>query len=224
MDKSVIDFYNKNEESNYADKYNYEHSPRLDAFVKQFYLEKIKEQRIADFGGGLGFLGSRLDKSNKYWVFDGFDTPKDKYVCELNKFKCDLDYDKFSENYNMFYQTYGKFDISFCLETLEHLTNPYNCLTEIKKLTKKDGYIYISIPNVRMTHNYIYPALMWNKENFIQFLEQMALPVEEYWLFDGNWPSDHFCCRNADWTESKMLFYKDEEKFRGKTPLEAVNI
>ena len=224
MDSTVIDFYNKNLDSDYAGNYLKEHSPRLDAFINHFDLKSITGQRIADFGGGLGFLGSKLDQSNKYWVFDGFDTPKDKYVCELSKFTCDLDRDNFADGYNKLYEIYGKFDVGFCLETLEHLISPYNCLAEMKKLVKENEYIYISVPNIRMTHNYIYPALMWNRENFEQFLNQMALPVEEYWLFDGDWPSDTYKCINLNWKESKMLFYKDEDKFRGKTPLEAVNI
>ena len=110
------------------------------------------------------------------------------------------------------------------MECLEHLTSPYNCLVEMKRLVQENAYIYISIPNIRMTHNYIYPSLMWSRENFEQFLNQMALPVEEFWTFNGDWPSDHYKCVNLNWSESKMLFYKNEDKFRGKTPLEAVNI
>jgi len=59
--------------------------------------------------------------------------------------------------------------------------------------------------------------------NFAQFLEQMALPVQDYWLWDRGWNAHHFRCRNADWIEAKMLYPKHEAKFRGATPLEYVN-
>ena len=65
---------------------------------------------------------------------------------------------------------------------------------------------------------------MITKENFEQFLGQMALPIIEYWLWDKGWPAHHWKLRNASWAESKMLFVKNEMKFFGKTPLEYVNL
>lgn len=226
MDESVKNFFTKNADQAYIDQYDKDHGGRLDAMITRFGLQNVKNCRVLDVGGGLGFLGKRLDASNNYCVIDGAEIPEDKRLCNGKWYKADLDYEKFSEYQDEFYgkHTIPKCDYAFCLETLEHLTNPYNCLTEIKKLVKENGEIYISIPHANVTHNYIYPSLMIDPAWFQQFLDQMALPTIEYWLWDKGWNAHHYRCRNAPWTESKMLYYKEEAKFRGKTPVEAVNI
>jgi 2-polyprenyl-3-methyl-5-hydroxy-6-metoxy-1,4-benzoquinol methylase len=231
MDESVKNFFTKNADQAYIDQYDKDHGPRLDAMIQRFGLQNVKNSAVVDVGGGLGFLGKRLDLSNNYWVIDGAYVPIDKRLCNGMYVERDLDYQKFSEltpivvKHNMLqYEDYPKFDFAFCLETLEHLTNPYNCLAEIKKLVKENGEIFISIPHANVTHNYIYPALMLNPQWFQQFLDQMALPTIEYWLWDKGWNAHHWRLRNAPWSESKMLYYKEEQKFRGKTPVEAVNI
>ena len=241
MDKSVETFFTKNPEQGYIDQYEHDHGPRLDSMIERFDLKNIQNQKIVDVGGGLGFLGKRLNSNNDYTVIDGAEIPEDKKLCKGIYHKADLDYDKFSERTNMhvinvdvhkfpvsdieFKKVFDKkFDKAFCLETLEHLSNPYHCLVEMKKLVKENGEIYISIPHINVTHNYIYPGLMADPQVFAQFLGQMALPVMEYWLWSRGWNAHHFKCRNAPWEESNMLFKKDEPKFRGKTPMEYVNL
>lgn len=218
MNISISNFYIKNAEQNYIDAYDRDHGSRLDNLVNRFNLSSIKNASIIDVGGGLGFLGKRLDISNEYIVFDGAIIPDGKELCSMKKFYANLDYDTFSD------KLIKKADIAFCLETLEHLSNPYHCLAEIKKMTKDNGDIYISIPTIHVWHNYIYPALMHPKENFEQFLGQMALPIVEYHLWDKNWTAHTWRLRNAPWYESKMLFPKQESKFYGKTPIEYVNL
>jgi SAM-dependent methyltransferase len=238
MDSTVSNFFTKNPDQAYIDQYDIDHGPRLDAMIQKWELRSLKNQKIVDVGGGLGFLGKRLDPSNDYWIIDGANVPQDKRLCKGSWHTTDLDFTQFGSDVNwsetypsgssgssfMMYPAPKNFDAAFCLETLEHLSNPYNCLVEIKKLVKRDGFIYLSIPHVNVTHNYIYPALMIDPNWFSQWLEQLALPVVEYWLWDKGWNAHHFKCRNADWIEAKMLFPKHEEKFRGKTPIEYVNL
>jgi SAM-dependent methyltransferase len=228
MNETVQNFYLKNPEENYIDQYERDHSSRLDAFVERFQLKRLKDAHLLDIGGGLGFLGKRLDSSNDYWVIDGAMVPPEKRLCPMTCHNADLDHDDFSilkilRSRNGM-ETENVFDAAFCLETLEHLSNPYHCLVEIKKLVKLNGDIYISIPTETVWHNTVYPGLLWPRQNFEQFLGQMALPVEEYWLWDKGWNAYHYRCRNAVWEESRMLFPKSEVKFQGKTPLEYTNL
>ncbi len=214
MDKSVTNFYGKNAENNYANNYDSEHGPRLDDVIAHFKLKDIKNKSILDVGGGRGFLGKRLDESNQYFVFDG--ATVEKPLCQGMWVKTDLDRDYFANGFE------NKFDVAFCLETLEHLTNPYNCLAEIKKMVKIGGDIYLSIPDLGMQHNTIYPGLIYG--GFDQFLQQMALEPQGYFLWDKGWPIRNWHCKNRPWEESKMLFPKYEEKFKGKTPIEYTNL
>lgn len=227
MDKTVTDFFTKNPESNYMAQYEYSHGPRLDALIEHFKFKNLKNQRVVDIGGGLGFLGKRLDSSNDYWVIDGANIRPNQRLCNGGWAQRDIDKDQFS--YALIGDSYDKtpFDIAFFLETLEHIGNPHHALVEIKKLVKIDGLILISIPTETVWHNAPYPSLLWPRQNFEQFLGQMALPIIEFWEYQPKsigWPAYHYLCRNAPWTESKMLFHKDEPKFRGVTPLQATNL
>lgn len=228
MDASVTNFFSKNAADGYAAQYEIDHGPRLDAMIARWNLrEQLKGKRVLDVGGGLGFLGKRLDPSTEYWVVDGATVPLDQRLCEMSFHKADLDHEEFgilrtlrSRNGS---EDDNRFDVAFCLETLEHLTNPYHCLTEMKKLVKEGGEIIISIPHANVTHNYIYPALMVDPNNFAQFLGQMALPVRDYWLWTSGWNAHHFRCENRPYREKVMLYPKHEAKFIEATPVEMVN-
>jgi SAM-dependent methyltransferase len=192
--------------------------------------DQLVGKRVLDVGGGLGFLGKRLDPSTEYWVVDGARAPEGMRLAQGEYVEADLDFDaKLAETVCLHrpgaFNFYDKrpFDATFCLETLEHLTNPYHCLAEMKKLVKEDGDIYISIPHANVWHNYIYPALMVEPNNFAQFLGQMALPVKDYWLWNRGWNAHHFHCKNRPYSEKVMLYPKEESKFVNATPVEMVN-
>jgi len=236
MDDSVKNFFTKNAAQGYAAQYEIDHGPRLDAMIGRWNLrQELAGKRVLDVGGGLGFLGKRLDPSTEYWVVDGAESPVESRLCQGHWTVADLDYTYFSKGYGetewIHYPSqsisrlreYPAFDVAFCLETLEHLTNPYHCLAEMKKLVKEDGDIIISIPHANVTHNYIYPALMVDPHNFAQFLGQMALPVADYWLWNRGWNAHHFKCKNRPYSEKVMLYAKQEAKFVNATPVEMVN-
>lgn len=239
MNKSIKEFYEKNPDKNYADNYDKSHGKRIDFIVKEFGLDIITKSKILDVGCGLGNFFKRMNEDNEFFGVDGAEITPDQKLCNFKLYKHDLnlpfskeirlrtshDIKKSSQDFadKHFYEY---FDLSICSETLEHLENPYRCLIEIKKLTKTNNTIILTIPDAKMTHNTIYPGLMFPNQNFEMFLSQMALPIEECYFLDGKgyWPTRVYKCRNAKWEESKMLFYKQEEKFRGITPVEATNI
>jgi len=222
MDSSVSNFFVKNPDEDYLHAYDRDHGPRLDAMLSHWNLrEQLKGKRVVDVGGGLGFLGKRLDPTTEYWVIDGAEVTPEQQLCKGDWFRADLDHHPFATYRDT--TLCGPFDVAFCLETLEHLTNPYHCLAEIKKLVKPDGDIIISIPHANVTHNYLYPALMVDPNNFAQFLGQMALPVRDYWLWDRGWNAHHFRCANRPYSEKVMLYPKQEAKFLHATPVEMVN-
>jgi SAM-dependent methyltransferase len=237
MNETVSNFYLKNPEQNYIDCYERDHGPRLDDLVAHFKLKDLTNIHVVDIGGGLGFMGKRLDPSVDYWVIDGAEVPENKRLCKGTYLKQDLDYNYFGTRplHSMMVDECGEpfsgpsvesplFDIAFFLETFEHLSNGYHALIEIKKLVKQDGSIFISIPTETVWHNAPYPGLLWPRQNFEQFLEQMALPVREFYACTKSWPTYNYHCRNANWHEARMLFPKSEAKFQGKTPLEYTNL
>jgi 2-polyprenyl-3-methyl-5-hydroxy-6-metoxy-1,4-benzoquinol methylase len=224
MNETAKNFYNKENNPEYYKKYEREHAPRLDFIVEHFKLNQVKNQTVAEFGCGYGFFLQRLDESNKKIGFDAAKIEPNQKLCNFVSHQgVDLDQEWTKNNFVIRHFDY-QFDMSFCFETLEHLASPYNCLLNIKKMTKENAPIFLSIPDERVTHNVVYPALMFPHTNFEEFLLQMALPIEEHVVFEGDWPDRIWKCRNAPWTEKKLKYSKEEPKFRACTPLEATNL
>lgn len=224
LDPTVEGFFTKNVAERYAEQYRLDHSPRLVAMLNHFGLKDMKDQKVADVGGGLGFLGELIDPSNDYWVFDGASTTPETRVAKGTWVKADLDRDYFGDEQ---VQAGRQFDIAFCLETVEHLGSAYHCLTQIKQLVKPSGRIVISIPTETVTHNVPMPGLLWPQQNFMQFLGQLALPIQEAWTykpFIRGWPAYHYLCINEGWDKKVMLFQKTEEKFKWATALQMGNL
>ena len=68
------------------------------------------------------------------------------------------------------------FDFVICLETLEHLTNPYHALDEIRRVLRAEGHFVCSVPNPRTGHAFIYPGL-FEYANFSRFLSQSGFQI-----------------------------------------------
>jgi len=215
MNDAISNFYKKYPEQ--AASYEKEHGSRLDYIVNTFGLGDIYGECLADFGGGHGFLFKRLRAQNVMTIFDG------AQIQSNSELLCNCEYMSVDLNAEFDY-TEPIFDRSFCFEVLEHLENPYRCVCQMKKLTKENGLIYVSVPDFSVTHNTPYPGLIYPHTSFQAFLGQMALPILRYAYYDRPHRAHLWECRNAPWEESVMLFYKDEAKFRGLTPVEATNI
>lgn len=215
IDDIIQNFYEKYD--NREEKYNQDHSPRLDFTVKRFNLLELENKHLADFGGGYGFLFQRLKENNNKTIFDGAEIDTNRLLSPATVVKQDL-------NQVIDNKPADRFDTSFCFEVLEHLENPYRCLVEIKELTKTNGEIYLSVPDVSVWHNTPYPTLIFPHNNFEIFLSQMALPILDYAKFTDGWHTHIWKCRNADWREARMIFPKQEVKFFGKQPVQYTNL
>lgn len=218
MNKTITEFYtSEDKDKNYENKYHEEHKSRIQWVIKRFNLDKLENQRILDIGCGRGDYFKYLNPNNTFIGIDGANITSK--LTPFLSLKLDL-----NEPFADILGNEEKFDCVICSETLEHCTQIYGIIEEIKKLLKSDGLLLITLPNVGMEHNYIYPALMVNPDNWNQFMSQMAFQQIDFGLFKDGWPSNCWLYKNKSWEYSTMLFHKNEEKFRGKTPLEQVNI
>ena len=75
----------------------------------------------------------------------------------------------------------NEFDFVMCFEVLEHISNPYHAIKEMKRVCRDNGYIHISIPDYDQQfgysshqHAFVYPGL-FQLNNFRKFLIQMYL-------------------------------------------------
>jgi len=77
------------------------------------------------------------------------------------------------------------FDVVFCYEVLEHLTNPHRMFCEIRRVLKPGHLLYFSVPAQEIDmgygpcrHAFVYPGLL-EKANLERFLMQMYFRIEE---------------------------------------------
>jgi SAM-dependent methyltransferase len=73
----------------------------------------------------------------------------------------------------------NKVDLFIANDFLEHIQNPAKTVLDIKKLMTDDGLAFISVPNWRMGHAWIYRGL-FDWDNFIHFMWQHGFELEGY--------------------------------------------
>lgn len=216
---SVAEFYNKENDPNYCEKYNREHGARLDFIFHRYNFSEVYNEKLADFGGGTGYFINKFHPFNLRDIIDGANLNqniklKDGIVYlkqDLNKISPSL----YPDHY---------LDKSFCFEVLEHIPCLYNLVCFIKQKTKINGEIYLSIPREDCLHNTLYAGLFYPESNFEQFLKQMALNIEDKVYSNHSFSSIIYKCINQTWDKKVLKFPKTDEKYIHASPLEVVNL
>jgi len=92
------------------------------------------------------------------------------------------------------------FDAVYCYEVLEHLTNPHRLFQEIRRVLRKEGRLFFSVPAQEidmgyglLRHTFVYPGLL-ERPNLERFFMQMYFRIEEtiephpdQWLMGHNY-------------------------------------
>ena len=90
-------------------------------------------------------------------------------------------------------------DAAFCTETIEHLSNPYFMVAEVKRVLQHGGIFVIAHPMPESNlgygsgkHAHVYPGFLL-KDSFEMFLRQMFFKIDHSW---ENGDSRWVVCRN----------------------------
>ncbi|MGB3241869.1 MAG: class I SAM-dependent methyltransferase [Candidatus Omnitrophota bacterium] len=112
-------------------------------FLKEINKRKHNKGRILDVGCGVGsFMG--LVKQAGYEGYGIELSPQlASYAADhgLNVYNCSLEERKFQDDY---------FDTVTLINVLDFVADPYSLLLEIKRVLKKDGDIYLRVPNAKV--------------------------------------------------------------------------
>ena len=74
----------------------------------------------------------------------------------------------------------GHFDIAFCLEVMEYISNPWAAIGNIATVLKIDGLLYISFPFVYPQHNPVTnDYLRYTKAGAIKLLTDAGFKIIE---------------------------------------------
>lgn len=85
---------------------------------------------------------------------------------------CDVSHDRFVHEHDLY-------DAAFCTETIEHLSNPYHMVSNVKRGLKHGGYFVLAFPMPEDNlgygggkHAHVYPGFLL-REPFEHFMRQM---------------------------------------------------
>jgi 2-polyprenyl-3-methyl-5-hydroxy-6-metoxy-1,4-benzoquinol methylase len=150
-------------EQGWDSRYDYE------AHLLRSIVVECKAKTILEIGSGPGVLSQKIQNLLPGPVqYDLVDKPFAKKYFEDNKFvgrffvkdiSMDLDWEGLMAAY----------DLIICNDTLEHLIAPSNVVKKIRGLMHHDSVFFVSVPNWRMAHQFLYRGL-WDYDNFIYFM------------------------------------------------------
>ena len=150
-------------EQGWDNRYDYE------AQILREIIAETKAKTILEIGSGPGVLSQKIQKLLPEPVsYDLVDKPFAKKYFEDNIFvgrffvkdiSIDLDLNGLMDAY----------DLIICNDTLVHLIAPSNIVKGIRDLMHHDSMLFVSVPNWRMAHQFLYRGL-WDYDNFIYFM------------------------------------------------------
>lgn len=143
-------------------RYEYE------ANVLSGIISDSKLNKILEIGSGPGELGQKIISKVEYLDYSFIDQPGAKDIFDNRKYKGKF----FVKDLMNGFDVEGldpQYDFIITNDFLEHIYNPSIVVQECYKLIKDGGKIFVSVPNWRMGHTFIYRGL-FDYDNFMYFM------------------------------------------------------
>ena len=155
------------QEPEWNQRYEYE-AKVIEGIIKDCKDNGFEIKNVLELGSGPGNLAQKLFERYPNLNYHLVDKPLAKKYFEDNNFKGKF----FVKDLSMDFDTEGlleKYDLVITNDFLEHVFNPSIIVQKVYNLTHKDSIYFISNPNWRMGHQFIYRGL-FDYDNFIYFL------------------------------------------------------
>tara|TARA_R110000737_G_scaffold170308_1_gene196220 strand:+ start:7802 stop:8518 length:717 start_codon:yes stop_codon:yes gene_type:complete len=168
------DGINRLEEKGWEDRYEYEAKLIIDIIKANPYIKNVLE-----LGSGPGVLSQKIQKECSGLNYHLVDKPYAKQYFEEKKYKGKFFVKDLASGFN----TNGlleKYDLVITNDFLEHVLNPSTIVQTIYNLTNENSIYFISNPNWRMHHQFIYRGL-FDFDNFIYFLYTHKFKLEGFY-------------------------------------------
>tara|TARA_R110001592_G_scaffold48345_4_gene152286 strand:- start:875 stop:1591 length:717 start_codon:yes stop_codon:yes gene_type:complete len=165
------DGINRLEEEGWESRYEYEAKLIIDLIKQNPHIKNVLE-----LGSGPGVLSQKIQKECNDLNYHLVDKPYAKQYFEEKQYKGKFFVKDLASEFN----TEGlleKYDLVITNDFLEHVLNPSIIVQTIYKLTNKDSIYFISNPNWRMHHQFIYRGL-FDFDNFVYFLYTHKFKME----------------------------------------------
>jgi 2-polyprenyl-3-methyl-5-hydroxy-6-metoxy-1,4-benzoquinol methylase len=123
--------------------------------------------KILEIGSGPGVLGQIIQNMDSSLTYDFIDKHAAKKVFDDRKYKGRF-YVKDLMNSFDISDLDTDYDIVVTNDFLEHIANPSDVLYKVRNITKTKSSLFVSVPNWRMGHQFIYRGL-FDYDNYIYF-------------------------------------------------------
>ena len=150
-------------EESWKQRYQYEAD-----LINNIIKENPNIKNVLELGSGPGNLSQLILEKNPNLEYHLVDKPFAKKLFNENNFKGKF----FVKDLSNGFDTEGlldNYDLVITNDFLEHVLNPSIIVQNIYKLTNKDSIYFISNPNWRMGHQFVYRGL-FDFDNFLYFL------------------------------------------------------
>jgi len=161
----------RDEEESWIQRYKYESDLISNIIIEKNYAS------ILEIGCGSGklstFIHSQVPHDLKYHLIDRasakqtFENRKYKGTFFVKNIAMDLDKSGLDLNY----------DLIICNDVLEHLLSPSTIIKRIREMMTESSTFFISVPNWRMGHQFIYRGL-FDYDNFMYFMHIHGFQME----------------------------------------------
>lgn len=136
-------------------------------------------KNVLELGSGPGVLSQKLIEKYPDLNYHLVDKKEAKKIFEKNKYKGKF----FVKDLSNSFDTKGllkKYDLVITNDFLEHIFNPHAIVEGIYNLTHSNSVYFISNPNWRMGHQFVYRGL-FDFDNLVYFLYCHLFKIETYY-------------------------------------------
>ena len=155
-DSKIEELYEEHIKVNYTEEYKNRYHPLpVDKNNKNWKWEGKDFPRVISLLEFERYVKKYDFQIEKLLLFNGYDEPETEYLEGRYKQILNINYGDNPEKYNLhnLQINHDNFDFVSLNQTLEHVYNPYTCLTNIKKYMTKGGYLYINVPACNVPHS-----------------------------------------------------------------------
>ena len=162
------------QEAAWQARYEYEAS-LISAVIK----DNPHIKNVLEIGSGPGVLSQKILENHPDLNYHLVDKPFAKKYFDGNKFKGTFFVKDLSSSFDT-HELLTKYDLVIANDFIEHVFNPHIIASTIHRLTNPDSVFFISNPNWRMAHQYVYRGL-FDFDNFVYFLYTHMFKLEGFY-------------------------------------------
>ena len=149
------------------------------ALVGEVILQNPHIKNVLEIGSGPGILSQKILDVHPDLNYHLVDKPfAEKYFKE-NGFKGKFFIKDLSSSFDT-YELLPKYDLVIANDFIEHVFNPHIIVSTVHRLTNPDSVFFISNPNWRMAHQYVYRGL-FDFDNFVYLLYTHMFQLEGFY-------------------------------------------